>query len=373
MKNIIHFFSTLNDWGNTKEAYKTDLQRLINRLLTLVFIFTVILWLIIFWISHNGNAIAHLTFLAVAVACFSGGIAFGFLFGIPRAVKIRVNTGKPGETTKDSLYDDNTNLEEISDWLTKIIVGLTLIKFNTILGWIKQCAIAAGATLSHKPPCQPECTDYYVFSYAIIVLYFTLGLGASYLWTRTYFKLILIQNRKEQERLEKEEIIRKQAIANKEIAENAIVGTTGNQKRMIEQTEGDFMNMVKEKYKNTSVLDKSDLQKGRWGGLSEVDGWKLSASVDADRSFMDLYKLVLTVKNVADGYAPATTVAFFLHDTFPREIVFVQAENGVANLELTSYEAFTAGAMLPNGTTLELDLNEVPGFPKNFYWTDQTP
>ena len=370
MKKIFSLFSGLNDWGNTKEEYKVDLQRLINRLLTLIWLFTLALWLIIFCLSYKNNAIAHLTFLAVAGACTFGGIAFGFLFGIPRAVKLRINTAKPDETIKDSLYDDNTNLEEISDWITKIIVGLTLIKFNTILSWINNCALTMGATLGGKPPCLPACTPYYVFSYAVIVLYFIAGMGTCYLWTRTYFKLILIQNRKQQERLEKEEIIKKQAIANKEMAESAIVGAPENEKKMIAENQSNFINTVKEKYRTALIIDKADLQKGRWGGSADSNGWTLSAEVDSDRSFMGLYKLILTIKSTDGSKQIMDTVAFFLHDTFPREIVFVRAQNGAARLELTSYEAFTTGAMLPDGTTLELDLNNVPGFPKGFYWED---
>ena len=155
MKKLISLFLDLNDFGNIKDEYKTDLIRLLNRLLLLLLAFTMVLWIILFWFTHKINAIAHLTFLGVAAACLFSGIAFGFLFGIPRAVKYRTKPSGPDGTVRDNLYDDNTNLEEISDWLTKIIVGLTLIKFNTILSWINKCALSMGATLSGKPPCLP--------------------------------------------------------------------------------------------------------------------------------------------------------------------------------------------------------------------------
>lgn len=37
---------------------------------------------------------------------------------------------------------------------------------------------------------------------------------------------------------------------------------------------------------------------------------------------------------------------------------------------MIAYEAFTAGAYTEDGTMLELDLNEVGGFPKGFYYKD---
>src|SRR5258708_114242 len=64
---------------------------------------------------------------SVSVALFIGGAAltsgavFGFLFGIPRANQEEKTTGLTGEF-RDRLYQVNTNLEQISDWLTKIIV-----------------------------------------------------------------------------------------------------------------------------------------------------------------------------------------------------------------------------------------------------------
>ena len=56
-----------------------------------------------------------LTSLAIA-----GGV--GFIFGVPR---LRAASGG-GATT--SVFVPNTNLEQISDWLTKIVVGVGLVE-----------------------------------------------------------------------------------------------------------------------------------------------------------------------------------------------------------------------------------------------------
>src|SRR4051812_34381069 len=54
--------------------------------------------------------------LLLAGASLASGVGIGFLFGIPKSrQRIPDQSGRP-------LYDPNTNLEDISDWLTKIIV-----------------------------------------------------------------------------------------------------------------------------------------------------------------------------------------------------------------------------------------------------------
>ena len=87
--------------------------------------------------------------LTVAAAAVGG--LLGFLFGIPRslqgnAVIAPSNSGTPapGEATEtetgkrkatDSMgraFTGNSNLEEISDWLTKIIVGVSLVQAGSI-------------------------------------------------------------------------------------------------------------------------------------------------------------------------------------------------------------------------------------------------
>ncbi len=66
-----------------------------------------------------------------SVACMSagasmlGGGLFGFLFGIPRSLQAQKDevaaSGREPAAEKPSGYGPNTNLEQISDWLTKIL------------------------------------------------------------------------------------------------------------------------------------------------------------------------------------------------------------------------------------------------------------
>ena len=72
---------------------------------------------ILLWIS---------TSLLLGLATFLIGGLIGFLFGIP---KINTEYSK----NKEKEYLANTSLEEISDWLTKIIIGLGLTQLINIL------------------------------------------------------------------------------------------------------------------------------------------------------------------------------------------------------------------------------------------------
>ncbi len=100
--------------------------------------------------SYNSSyaAMEYLRFLGICfgtlAAAGAAGAFLGFLFGVPRLLQ-RVNGGdgpKPKEAGFNNLgagkttrtVAGNSNLEEISDWLTKIIVGLALVNAYEILG-----------------------------------------------------------------------------------------------------------------------------------------------------------------------------------------------------------------------------------------------
>jgi hypothetical protein len=73
---------------------------------------------------------APLNFAAVvSVGAMAGAGAFGFLFGVP---KTREDNTEDSEETRHARYRVNTNLEQISDWLTKILVGVGLTQLAKI-------------------------------------------------------------------------------------------------------------------------------------------------------------------------------------------------------------------------------------------------
>ena len=54
-----------------------------------------------------------------ALVCLSSGGAIGFLFGIPKILQLE----NPAATVTAYRQQPNTNLEQISDWLTKLLLS----------------------------------------------------------------------------------------------------------------------------------------------------------------------------------------------------------------------------------------------------------
>jgi hypothetical protein len=118
-----------------------------------------------------------------AVASVLAGGLFGFLFGIPRTLQhqkdAEPSSGK-GNEGKASTYAPNTNLEQISDWLTKILVGAGLIQVTKLQLWL-------GETARSLAPGFGGGDSGRVFALATVLSYALLGFLLGYLWTRLYF------------------------------------------------------------------------------------------------------------------------------------------------------------------------------------------
>lgn len=101
-------------------------------------------------ISSSLHLFAQASLLASAAGSLGGLI--GFLFGIPRTLAPRTREERDRATTglQKANTDDgpdlpsqtiNTNLEDISDWLTKILVGVGLVEFQNIIGMLEKIGV----------------------------------------------------------------------------------------------------------------------------------------------------------------------------------------------------------------------------------------
>jgi len=117
----------------------------------------------------------------VSVSCLSTGFLAGFLFGVPKV--FQGEGTEPPDPTSNVPYRQrvNTNLEQISDWLTKIIVGLGLFELKQIPKWIG----VLGATLSQAVVRSGD--EAAVFG-AAIVFFVISGFLMGYLVTRLYLQ-----------------------------------------------------------------------------------------------------------------------------------------------------------------------------------------
>ena len=95
---------------------------------------------------------AGLKVIGVGLFITGAGVAvgsmFGFLFGVPRSnVDLLGPDGVPNSGDEPS-YVPNTNLETISDWFTKLVIGAGLVQLKEIVPWIGQMGATAGAAMT---------------------------------------------------------------------------------------------------------------------------------------------------------------------------------------------------------------------------------
>jgi hypothetical protein len=120
----------------------------------------------------------------LAFAAFCIGSVLGFLFGIPKSIS---EDKKPPASEIDPLlppeqrrlYRSNTNLEEMSDWLTKIIVGAGLVGAKDLVDSIGRLIGMIAESLAGAP-----FVD--VVAGSIMVASLVLGFFTIYLLTRLF-------------------------------------------------------------------------------------------------------------------------------------------------------------------------------------------
>ncbi len=91
--------------------------------------------------------------LLMGLAAMTVGFLLGFLFGIPRTMagSAEMPSHDDGYRNRATDYVDNTNLEQISDWLTKILVGVGLTQVNSIYIRMKGISAFAEQQLGYAP------------------------------------------------------------------------------------------------------------------------------------------------------------------------------------------------------------------------------
>ena len=154
-------------------------------------------------------SIIGVAFLIAIAAFFSGGL-LGFIFGVPRTQsqpspsspqpQTTASTPNPPAATQatpaqaapspappssgptlagQSRYQDNTNLEQISDWLCKILVGAGLTQLTALPSVLKRYAIFFAPGLGGFSHSQ-------VFAVGLLIFFTVCGFLVGYLWTRLH-------------------------------------------------------------------------------------------------------------------------------------------------------------------------------------------
>ncbi|MFJ4191313.1 hypothetical protein [Kitasatospora sp. NPDC089509] len=116
--------------------------------------------------------------LVIAGASTVLGGALGFLFGVPR---VRSGSGEP-----QGSYAPNTNLEQVSDWLTKVLLGVGLTQLGSLGERLHQLGTALAPALGGADASVP-------FAAALVLYFLVLGFLAGWLVTRLALPRVLTE------------------------------------------------------------------------------------------------------------------------------------------------------------------------------------
>ena len=153
--------------------------RILFRALALVLSLSITAAIIVAAAGSPSSWVEGLRWAIYMLAAAAVASILGLVFGIPRARSDFI----PGASER---YLANSNLEQISDWLTKLLVGVGLVELNSVPGAIQALGTYLGSDLHVPNPA----------AYAATAVVFGAGTGfaAGYLWTRIRLRPILEQS-----------------------------------------------------------------------------------------------------------------------------------------------------------------------------------
>jgi len=119
-----------------------------------------------------------------ALACTGAGSLIGIVFGVPRSGNTDA-VYPPGG--RQAALHPNTNMEQISDWLTKLLVGAGLVELKDLSRNLDLAAqYIAPALASEAMKTGPALTS---VAAALIVYFCVEGFIAGYLVARVFFPI----------------------------------------------------------------------------------------------------------------------------------------------------------------------------------------
>jgi hypothetical protein len=326
--------------------------------------------------------------LILGIAAFISSFFTGTLFGMPKRNNI-----------KESDYSLNNSLVEISDWLTKIIVGLGLVNLKEIPDFL----ISLGEYVRASSKYDGQLVN--IYSIGIVVYFGFLGLYIGYNYMRLVLsnkyknaddnllekKLEIAKNevleaKNENEQKGKELIKMQSKIQENTQLANALIKKVNEPTK----TETDVQSIIKNlvstnkniklkedlelyvdkmisdanlKLKKGLITNNNDPQKGQWKSNPINNERELKADVVEETK--GLFKIKVQVVSTNPENNPLKKddlILFALHNTFgDPPFRMAKVVNQTAELVFYAYGSFTVGAFVDYGSTeLELDLAELP-------------
>lgn len=319
-----------------------------------------------FWNSMAGGLIAALS----CVGAFSAGGMLGLLFGSPTwgSSGSKATTDDPNKTPAQrgalAGMRPNTSLERIADWLTTMLVGLSLVHLRSIEDRATNLAVYLTRAISGDPKTLDGSPGI-----AIVLSFSFAGFLLIYLWAMRFLPSELRNSYADlSQRLDDVEQKNKQLLS--EFKRNAdfsvnddtlqAVDTRLTARGVDDVTRAEIIRRYNEAKKAYSEPLKE------FGEASSA-GYKLSATVvDKGAGFFE-------VKTLLEGPrdAPADRVFWLLHNTFTPEVMSeCPIKDGAATYTTTVNEAFWIGAAIPvkdsPAIRLSLNLSSIEGAPPGF-------
>jgi len=304
---------------------------------------------------------AFVVVLMAGVTALAGGILLGFLFGIPRTP-----TGSDdgsGSARKEGAggldYRPSTNLEQVTDWLTKILVGVGLVELKQLSGALAKLGKLVSSTL--VPPVEGVS----VLAELVVIVFATVGFLVSFLWTRVYYPAIQVGTDigilEQLNRIRHDvKTVAQLATAPSEAEQAAVIETPLEATGPVE----DVFHKIAEFQKAPPVFESDPTANIFAGSPSATKDRRLMGRVDKEMQAA----LILVVRVEAIGGSTLDGEAIFLlHPTLDNPVRRVTCTNNAAETRFFSEGTFHVAAILDGGkTVLMLDLSKVPAVPKWF-------
>ena len=131
--------------------------------------------------AHHGGLSTFAAANLAAAAAGAAGLFAGFLFGVPH---YNAKDIAQQATAHHETYIPSTNLEQVADWLTKILLGAGLVQIGSLYRGFGHMVAVIAAGFATTGPALAEAK---LFTGGLLVFTFTLGFPLGYVVTTLWF------------------------------------------------------------------------------------------------------------------------------------------------------------------------------------------
>ena len=361
--------------GLVRPEVLVEVRRIVLRLCIAAALGAVPLWGYAFYVSGFWRGLGPVG-VSVAVGAVTGGL--GFLFAFPVAAAPRAPKAPAAGSTEapdDGGPTPPTHLESIADWLTKAITGASLVTFQGTI-WPK--LVVASRRITDGFGAEAHAPS--AVGWAYLLFFSVMGFMFGFLPARFYLTeaLSAVDNKRFRQGLSA--AISAFDQLGQKLGSGLPIGSGGPQHAaapaptagtpppgLTPSQAADFRQKLANLPSPESVEWNSDPNKGKFDGSPKQGKWSLTATITplgGRNSAMCRVHLKVTTTGAT---AAGDTVELHLHPTFIEPIVSVPFTGSTAEYEITTFGAFTVGAVTPDKVKLELDLTTVLGGTRAFY------